>query len=271
MKAISFVFAASALVAAAVPAAAQTASAAAAAPTPDWTLTGNAGLFSDYRFRGFSQTGYRPAFQGGFDVAHSSGFYAGNWNSNVESGLYNGASLEMDFYGGYKMAFGDYGIDLGGIYYYYPNSGSGGTTKIKNGELYIGASYKMFSAKYYYATTKYFSLGQPPTSPVSIDTKGSGYLDLTGAFDLGSGWGMQAHYGRQNVRNGRALFAAGQIFSDSNSVNDYKLGVSKDLSGWLVSAALIGTSKNDYFRTARSGFTEGAGRTRAVVSVSKTF
>jgi uncharacterized protein (TIGR02001 family) len=66
----------------------------AAAPAYGLTVTGNAGLFSDYRFRGFSQTGYKPAFQGGFDVAHTSGFYAGNWNSNVEQGLYNGASLD---------------------------------------------------------------------------------------------------------------------------------------------------------------------------------
>jgi uncharacterized protein (TIGR02001 family) len=58
---------------------------------PDWTITGNAGLFSDYRFRGFTQTGYKPSFQGGFDVVHRSGFYFGSWNANVEQGLYRGA------------------------------------------------------------------------------------------------------------------------------------------------------------------------------------
>ena len=42
---------------------------------------------------------------GGFDVGHSSGIYVGNWNSNVDSAMYNGANLEMDFYGGYKHAF----------------------------------------------------------------------------------------------------------------------------------------------------------------------
>src|SRR5687767_6282116 len=98
---------------------AQTAPAAAPAPTPEFTFTGNAGLFSDYRFRGFTQTDYKPAFQGGFDFAHQSGFYLGNWNSNVEQALYNGASLEMDFYGGYKTTFGDFGLDVGVIYYYY--------------------------------------------------------------------------------------------------------------------------------------------------------
>ena len=97
-------------------------------PEPEFTFTGNAGLFSDYRFRGFTQTDYKPAFQGGFDFAHKSGFYLGNWNSNVEQALYNGASLEMDFYGGYKHTFGDFGLDVGVIYYYYP-----GTKKVSAG------------------------------------------------------------------------------------------------------------------------------------------
>ena len=86
---------------------AQTAAAPAAPEAKsDWTFTGNAGVFSDYRFRGISQTNKKPAFQGGFDIGHASGFYVGNWNSNVDSSLYNGASLEMDFYGGYKMTAG---------------------------------------------------------------------------------------------------------------------------------------------------------------------
>ena len=106
------------------PAPATTAAAALEAkPEPEFTFTGNAGLFSDYRFRGFTQTDYKPAFQGGFDFAHKSGFYLGNWNSNVEQALYNGASLEMDFYGGYKHTFGDFGLDVGVIYYYYPGTG----------------------------------------------------------------------------------------------------------------------------------------------------
>ena len=94
-----------------------------AAPEPEFTFSGNAGLFSDYRFRGFTQTDYKPAFQGGFDLAHKSGFYVGNWNSNVSSVAYSGASLEMDFYGGYKMSLGDIGLDFGAIYYYYPGTG----------------------------------------------------------------------------------------------------------------------------------------------------
>ena len=97
---------------------AQTAAPAAeAAPASDHTFTGNAGLFSEYRFRGIAQTFAKPAFQGGFDYSHSSGFYVGNWNSNVSSGAgFAEGNLEMDFYGGYKMAVGsnltlDFGFD----------------------------------------------------------------------------------------------------------------------------------------------------------------
>src|SRR3954453_24359 len=90
----------------------------AAAPPP---VTGNMTIASDYRFRGISQTYNGPAIQGGIDYAHPSGFYLGNWNSNVSSLLFTGGSaIEMDFYGGYKKSFGDIGMDVGFIYYHYP-------------------------------------------------------------------------------------------------------------------------------------------------------
>ena len=157
--------------------------AAPAAPASPWTLTGNAGLYSDYTFRGISQTNRQPAFQGGFDIAHSSGLYAGNWNSNVDSGFYNGANLEMDFYGGYKATFGDFGLDVGAIYYYYPGTGAGGSIKINNGELYIGGSWGPLTAKYSYAVTDFFSAPGP-------DSSGSSYLDLGFTYDVGSGFGV---------------------------------------------------------------------------------
>ena len=118
------------------------------APESDWTVSGNVGLFTDYRFRGISQTDKHAALQGGFDVAHASGFYVGNWNSNIDSEFFAGANLEMDFYGGYKGSFGDFGYDVGLLYYYYPNSGRGDADKIDNTEVYFGLGYGGFSAKY---------------------------------------------------------------------------------------------------------------------------
>ena len=93
----SFALAAiSALVAMPTFAQTSTEAAAAAAPQSPWAFTANIGLFSDYRFRGISQTDKKPALQGCFDVAHSSGLYAGNWNSNVDSALHKGTNLERN-------------------------------------------------------------------------------------------------------------------------------------------------------------------------------
>src|SRR5687768_15472297 len=84
--------------------------AAPAEPASPHTLTGNVGFYSQYIFRGLTQTDRKPALQGGFDYSHSSGFYAGTWGSNIswlrDGGGYNsGGSLEWDFYGGYKWGF----------------------------------------------------------------------------------------------------------------------------------------------------------------------
>ena len=237
------------------------AQAAPAKPEPEYTITGNAGLFSDYRFRGYSQTDYNPAFQGGFDFTHKSGFYLGNWNSNVNSTLYNGASLEMDFYGGYKATFGDFGLDVGTIYYFYP--GTGQVTPgldAKNWEVYVGGSWGPISAKYFYSFTDWFGLKAP-----GIDSKGSQYIDLTGTFDLGSGFGIVGHVGWQKVKNGE------QLGLTKNTVYDYKLGVTYDIagSGWIASAAWVATSDKSWFLVTDGS--EGAGKSSALVSISKTF
>jgi len=273
----------------AVPAIAQTAAPAApeAAPAPAPALTANIGLFSSYRFRGIDQTFGKPALQGGFDYAHSSGFYVGNWNSNVSSGAgYPDGNLEMDFYGGYKTSFGDIGLDVGGLYYYYPgtearplsninrknlNATASGT--VHNGELYIAGSWKFLSLKYSFGVTDYFN---------APDTKGSGYLDLSANYDLGDGWGINGHVGHLNVHNFEYANTTG---SRSADYTDWKVGVTKDLSGWIVGASYVGTNakgdcgKAEFYCFANSlngngavgDKTKDAGRGIAVVSVSRTF
>lgn len=241
------------------------------AATPEHSLTGNLGLFSSYRFRGIDQTFGKPALQGGFDYAHASGFYAGNWNSNVSSGAgYPEGNLEMDFYGGYKRAFGDFGIDVGGLYYYYPGSTYLNKT-VKNGEVYVGASWKFISLKYSYAITDYFGA----KTATGGGTKGSSYIDLSANYDLGDGWGVNGHVGHLDFAHiGNA------------SYTDWKLGVTKDLSGWVVGLAYVGTDakgncdaaefycfSNDLSTsgTQIGSKTKDAGRGTAVLSVTKSF
>ena len=101
--------------------------------------------------------------------------------------------------------------------------------------------------------------------PTGTDTKGSQYLDLTGTFDLGSGWGVVAHAGWQKIADGKDI---GLI---DDSVWDYKLGATYDVngSGWIVGAAVIGTSEKRLF--LESDLSDGAGKTSVVVSLTKTF
>lgn len=57
--------------------------AAPASAQSDIDVAFNAGVVSDYVFRGFSQTAEDPAIQGGVDLTAGS-FYAGAWASNVD-------------------------------------------------------------------------------------------------------------------------------------------------------------------------------------------
>jgi len=231
-------------------------------PEPDYTFSGNLTIGSDYRFRGFSQTDYQPTIQGGVDFAHKSGFYLGNWNSNVSSSLYNGAPIEMDFYGGWKTSFEGFGLDVGVIYYYYPGTGEYNPDfKAKNFEAYIGGSYGPVSLKYFYSFTDFFGLKGP-----GVDTKGSQYLDLTGTFDVGGGFGIVAHAGYQKVKNYK------QLGGIDDAVWDYKLGGTYDIagSGWILGAYWVGTSEKDFFATAENP-PRGAGKSSFLATVSKTF
>src|SRR5690606_18219781 len=65
------------LLAATVLASAVAATPALAQETGEFTISGNATLVTDYRFRGFSLSDGDFAVQGGVDVGHSSGFYVG--------------------------------------------------------------------------------------------------------------------------------------------------------------------------------------------------
>jgi uncharacterized protein (TIGR02001 family) len=49
-----------------------------------WSFSANIGAVSNYIWRGVTQTQDGAAVQGGLDVAHESGFYAGTWASNID-------------------------------------------------------------------------------------------------------------------------------------------------------------------------------------------
>jgi uncharacterized protein (TIGR02001 family) len=233
-------------------------------PTPEHTFTGNVTLASDYRFRGISQTFGKPAIQGGFDYAHSSGFYVGNWNSNVSGIQYpGGASLEMDFYGGYKFEpVKDLTADIGVLYYYYPGATIGTTgEKFDNTEIYFAGTYKWFNAKYSYGVSDFFGLNSTTAFAPRGNSKGSGYLDLNANFEVAEKTTLTLHAGRQYVKH------YGEF-----DYTDYKIGIARDFGFATVGLAVIGTNADEAFYTASNGSkSKDLGKTVAVLSLTKTF
>lgn len=101
----------------------------------EWTA--NAGIMSDYHFRGIQQTESASAYAGA-DFESEEGFYFGTWAAEVEDGL------EVDFYGGYGTELDNgIGINMGFTTYQYT-----GDFDSAYNELNFGASYGFASLEY---------------------------------------------------------------------------------------------------------------------------
>jgi uncharacterized protein (TIGR02001 family) len=101
----------------------------------------NIGATSNYIWRGISQTDDSAAISGGLDWSGATGLYAGTWVSNVDFGEGYETSYELDLYGGYAGEIGDFGYDVGLIYYTYdPDDDSNFL------ELGVSGSWKFLSA-----------------------------------------------------------------------------------------------------------------------------
>ena len=259
---------------------AQAAPAAAPEPSP---ITANVTITNDYRYRGISQTNYQPAIQGGFDYAHESGLYIGNWNSTinwVSNTTNNGikAPIEMDFYGGFKkeLIAPGFASDFGILQYYYNQTGGNyngmmlnpNTTEIYAAQNYTFGPLSGFG-KVNYGLTNIFGI---PNST------GSYYLDLTSNLDTGF-WGLSlnGHIGYQYVA-GQPV-TSGPLLQGLNNLSytDWKVGVTKDFGGGLsLAASYVSTNANPnwwntWSSTTVNNATSSAGRGGAVVALTKTF
>lgn len=106
-------------------------------PPEPVTVTGSITLASDYRFRGVSQTDKEMTIQGGVEIGHESGVYAGAWGSNLSGwGTFGGANMELDLYAGVRVPLGGGTLDAGVLWYMYP----GGADVTDFAEPYIKLS-----------------------------------------------------------------------------------------------------------------------------------
>ena len=208
------------------------ATAPAAEPASPHTFTYNIGLYSQYIFRGLTQTGRRPAIQGGVDYSHSSGLYAGTWGSNInwleDSGLWHSGSLEWDIYGGFRNTIGDTGIgyDVGLLNYVYPGtktSAASGTNFVDpyTLEVYGALSYKWLQAKISYSLTDTFG-DKNSDGTYYAEANANIPLPTTGLL---SGLTANLHVGRQEF-DGK-VNSLGIDNRKLYSYTDWKIGLTK--------------------------------------------
>jgi uncharacterized protein (TIGR02001 family) len=205
------------------------------AAAPDFVVTGMFGITSDYRFRGLQQTNGDPAFQGGFDLAHSSGLYVGTWGSNVSSwaaGPATSTKLEIDLYGGYKTSVGGVAVDVGAIAYMYPGSSTGADSsgadwRANTQEAYLGLAFGIATFKTSYVLSKNYFASTCPTPACGADASGTVYYDLTLAKEIMPKLIASVHVGYTDYKQD-AIYVA----SDGEgklSYADYNVAVAYDL------------------------------------------
>jgi uncharacterized protein (TIGR02001 family) len=244
----------------------------------DFTTSGSVGLFSQYIFRGLTQTDRDPALQGNFDINHTSGLYLGMWGSNVswlrdkygnatdgsvtsDSTYYrSGGNLEIDIYGGKRGEINGVSYDVGLIRYYYPsnrlNSSAtvSGLVSANTTEVYGQLGYGPAYIKYSQAVTNFIGWGP--------GTDGSNYIDIGANQEIKDGYILNVHYGKQVVKN---------YLNGLADYSDWKVGVTKDFGLAVVAVAVVGTNADK----TTSGYDFGGrgylGGTAGVVTVTKTF
>ena len=205
-----------------------------AADAPAFTTTGNLSYTSDYVFRGITQTGGHTALQGGFDVAHTSGFTAGVWASNVN---WTNTTLEVDLYANYGFSLSkDFSASVGYIAYVYE-----GNSSLNTGEINAAVSAYGLTAKISHAVTDYFG----------IAGSGTQYYELNYAYEVAAikGLSLGLHYGITDGKNA------------ADNDEDYAIGLSYPVAGFTGTVSYSNGSGT--FAGAYEGIT--------AVTLKKTF
>lgn len=156
----------------------------AAAPTPDNQFTGKVGLWSEYEYRGISQSSQNPALQLNLDyVNNPTGLYLGTFLSNIKwlkdtataNGFDTNARVEWDIYGGWrKEIVKDTTLDVGVLRYEYPSSGSFNPSP-NTTEVYAGITWQWLNLKYSYSVDDTFGVPH---------SKGSDYVEANVAYPI---------------------------------------------------------------------------------------
>ena len=173
------------------------------------SIEANVGFTTDYLWRGMTQNSEDSSFSGGIDISTDSGFYAGTWVGDVN---YDGASYELDLYGGYAGEAGAIAYDVGYIQYMYPNKDTDGDF----GEVYVTLGTGPVSVSYYY---------EVDNDDSSVDSGDNTYLSFDYGMDLGDDWGLSLHYGIYEIDGNPASYDEQIDMSLTLSKGDFSFSV----------------------------------------------
>ena len=226
---------------------------------PESATAYNVGVVTEYRYRGLAQTKGDPALQGGVDYTDASGFYLGAWGSTIkwikDAGSNATGPVELDLYGGYKFEAAGLAYDVGYLRYQYQGNTYNkvaGAVNANTDEVYGAATYGVTTLKYSYSMSDLFGFA---------NSKGSTYWDLSATFDLGEGYTLVPHAGRQAVKG-----------TPASSYTDIALTLNKDLGDGLV-ASLSAISTNgkgkDAFKSLATSY--DTAKNTVVVGVKYSF
>ncbi|GAA5443585.1 hypothetical protein Misp06_01762 [Microbulbifer sp. NBRC 101763] len=190
----------------------------------DPSFSVNAGLVSDYKFRGISQSDGRPVIQAGMDLDVGNGFYLGTWASQVDFDYGSDETdYEQDFYGGYSTEINEsISYDIGYIYYAYHGSGRDEDYQ----EIYGSLTFSDLTLGFAYSDDYWAD-------------SGNFYYPYAGySFSLPSDFSLDLHVGLN-------LFDEEIFLYESDSYIDYSATLSKNFGGLTLSAAFVGTDVSD--------------------------
>ena len=211
----------------------------------DYSVSYNIGLFSQYIFRGYTQTHNDPALQGGVDIEHSSGLYVGAWASNISwlkedpwNAYTDGGSVEIDLYAGYASEIGETGIsyDVGVLQYIYPGEVASNYSKANTTEVHVGLGYGWFDTAVHVVTSNdawtWGNGGYQDTNIKWDSARGTAYYELNAEVPVGdlieqkwlSGVSAKFHVGYQN-------FAGAS--NNSDSYTDWLVGLNKSFDNGI--------------------------------------
>ena len=211
-------------------------------------LAGNVALLSDYRFRGESLTGGRPALQASLNYDHSSGLFAGGLVSNVRVEP-DVIGLGAQVYGGYAHPIGERAAwEAGLVTYAFPQPSTGATYNYT--EAFVGASFDNVSSRLYY-TNSYFGAGP------------GAYLELNGRRALTARISLVGHLGYLRLNEPREPSTS----SERHGIVDFLAGVAVEVEGFTFALSVVGTDAQ------QDACPAGTGRcsSTALVSVYHSF